>query len=406
MSSTHSPPAARSSLLDARNSQSPSNAHTNSTLTQTQPQIIGSPQQLLHPRRGRSQLQPTSTSGDSSQPTAPNQPGSQPPSSDANNIVLEIPSTWLDEQDRYICHICLQLVSNRRQSSHSKKCNAGGVASSVPDFAGPLPPNPVEELLNQHELGLPSFEDVCLLNQPTLHFVLSKSRPAFARALSSALRCVILENTEEAWLKLFMLPKCVLPSLRRKGRHDKPLPVDILCNMWSDNKGDLWDLARNRMTNHKRGACSTSINQRTKVIDQAVSLGRSGMWVKACRILQSSGIAPNNDITWQLLKSKHPSCPTPVPPVVHTTPVSLEPDFNIIAILRSFPKDTAAGPSGLRVQHLLDVISIPLHTPICPSLRQVINTHSRKSPYLSVTFLGWSQSYCPQQNQGGLPTRY
>ena len=32
-----------------------------------------------------------------------------------------------------------------------------------------------------------------------------------------------------------------------------------------------------------------------------------------------------------------------------------------------------AGPSGLRVQHLLDVVSIPLHTPICSSLKQVIN---------------------------------
>ena len=68
-----------------------------------------------------------------------------------------------------------------------------------------------------------------------------------------------------------MFPKCVLPSLIRKGRHDKPLPVDILCNMWSDNKlGDLWDLASNQITNHKRGACYTSTNQRTKVIDQAV----------------------------------------------------------------------------------------------------------------------------------------
>ncbi|KAL5503348.1 hypothetical protein EMCRGX_G010279 [Ephydatia muelleri] len=35
-----------------------------------------------------------------------------------------------------------------------------------------------------------------------------------------------------------------------------------------------------------------------------------------------------------------------VPPVVHTTPVSLEPDFNIIAILRSFPKDTGLVPQA------------------------------------------------------------
>ena len=97
------------------------------------------------------------------------------------------------------------------------------------------------------------------------------------------------------------------------------------------------------------------------------------MWGKACRILQSSGIATSNHTTWQLLKSKHPSCPTPVPPVVHSTPVSLELEFNIIAILWSFPKDTAAGPSGLQVQHLLDVISILLHTHICSSLTQVSN---------------------------------
>ena len=144
------------------------------------------------------------------------------------------------EQNLYVCCICFQLVSNKRQSSHSKKCNGGGVASSVQDFTHPLRPNPVGAPLIQPEPGLPTFEDVCLLNQPTLRFVPRKSQPAFARALSSALMSVILENTEEAWFKLFMLPKCVLPSLRRKGCHDKPLPVDILCSMCSDNKlGDL-----------------------------------------------------------------------------------------------------------------------------------------------------------------------
>ena len=111
-----------------------------------------------------------------------------------------------------------------------------------------------------------------------------------------------------------MLPKCVLPSLRRKGRHDKPLPVDSLCNMWSDDKlGALWSLAKSRSANRNHPG-GVSINNQTKVIDQAVSLGRSGMFGKACRVLQSSGIAPNNETTWHLLKSKHPSCPTPVAP--------------------------------------------------------------------------------------------
>ena len=142
----------------------------------------------------------------------------------------------------------------------------------------------------QPEPGLPTFQG-CVSSQST-------HCPAFMRALSSTLRCVILENTEEAWLKLFTLSKCVLPSLQHKGCRGEPLATSGH-SVWENKLGDLWDLARNRITNHKRGACSTSINQRTKVIDQTVSLGRSGMWGKVCRILQSSGIAPNNDNTYR-----------------------------------------------------------------------------------------------------------
>ena len=110
------------------------------------------------------------------------------------------------------------------------------------------------------------------------------------------------------------------------------------------------------------------INQRTKSIDQIVALSRSGtcMWRKACHILQSSGITPNNNNTWQLLKAKHPSCPTPVT----SAAASLEPDFNVISTLCSFPKDSAADPQ------------------------------SSYHGYLGVTTLGWSHFYCPQQNQG------
>ena len=98
-------------------------------------------------------------------------------------------------------------------SSHSTKCN-GGVASSVTDFTGPLPPNHAEALLNQPEPGFPTFEDVCLHNYSNLRFVPSRSRPAFAQALSSALRCVILENTEEAF--------CWRLAGGRYGRHRDP----------------------------------------------------------------------------------------------------------------------------------------------------------------------------------------
>ena len=41
-----------------------------------------------------------------------------------------------------------------------------------------------------------------------------------------------------------------------------------------------------------------------------------------------------------------------------------------MAILRSFPKTTACGPSGLRIQHLIDA---HLQVPICSSLRDIIS---------------------------------
>ena len=91
---------------------------------------------------------------------------------------------------------------------------------------------------------LPTFADVCQLRCPTLRFVPKKARPSFARALSSTLWYVLAENSEEAWLKVFMLPKCVLPSLKSKGRHFKHTPIKVLCDLWAKEEfSTLWNLA-------------------------------------------------------------------------------------------------------------------------------------------------------------------
>eukprot|EP00731_Ephydatia_muelleri_P010406 Em0005g992a len=94
---------------------------------------------------------------------------------------------------------------------------------------------------------------------------------------------------------------------------------------------------------------------------------------KACRILLSSGIAPSNSTTLNLLQSKNPSCPHPMIPDIASNPVTLGPSFDILHIMRSFPKGTSAGPSGLSIQHLLDAASVPLQTSICDSLKGVVN---------------------------------
>eukprot|EP00731_Ephydatia_muelleri_P039251 Em1273g1a len=103
--------------------------------------------------------------------------------------------------------------------------------------------------------------------------------------------------------------------------------------------------------------CETNSNISLKQqITSAISLAQDGLYSKACQTLVSSDLAPNNDETWRLLVTKHPKA-----------------EINLMAILRSFPKLTAAGPSGLRIQHLIDAAEVPLQTPILHSLRAVIN---------------------------------
>ena len=75
----------------------------------------------------------------------------------------EIPSAWLLEQNSYICQQCLQIVSVSRQSSHSRKCKAN------PQHPPPVQSNLSFSSSNSNQ-SLPSFDEVCQLNHPTLRF--------------------------------------------------------------------------------------------------------------------------------------------------------------------------------------------------------------------------------------------
>ena len=116
-------------------------------------------------------------------------------------------------------------------------------------------------------------------------------------------------------------------------------------------------------------------NNNNHNIRLAIRLAKDGLYGKACQILSSSGVAPNNDTTWQLLQAKDPKGPPPVCPPHDTSkfPAIVPNNFDILSVLRSFTKSIACGPSGLRVQHLLDAAEVPMQSPICSSLRSVVN---------------------------------
>ena len=176
------------------------------------------------------------------------------------------------------------------------------------------------------------------------------------------------------WLKLFLLPKCVLSSSKRRGHHHKPVSIEHICNLWSEGRYDaLWERATHQATPRDRHPKQRSARQS---ISTAVSFAREGLYGKACQALTSTGIAPNTDATWELLQSKHPKGAPPTAPSIEALGSNfLPPDFDMhmLSILRSIPKTTASGPSGLRIQHLVDAAEVPMPTSICSSLRHIVN---------------------------------
>eukprot|EP00731_Ephydatia_muelleri_P023608 Em0015g1191a len=172
-----------------------------------------------------------------------------------------------------------------------------------------------------------------------------------------------------------MLPKCVLPSAPRRGRRHHPTDINLLCEAWECGQfTSLWVRTKQHVSHH--GPWSSPLDEDVKKITEAISLAKDSLLGKACQILTSSGLAPDTEDTWTQLSAKHPKSPSPVPPAHPPLPLTspiLPPDFNVLSILRYFPKASAAGPTGLRIQHLLDVAEVPVPTSICSLLRGVIN---------------------------------
>eukprot|EP00731_Ephydatia_muelleri_P031407 Em0022g921a len=118
-------------------------------------------------------------------------------------------------------------------------------------------------------------------------------------------------------------------------------------------------------------------NHKSSSVQTAVSLAREGLLSKACQTLTSSGLASDNNTTWNLLVSKHPKGTPPTPP---TAPLlaapHLPPDFNIMVVLHSFPKDTAevvnlliSGKVPVQVARFLaggNLVALEKNKPNCP----------------------------------------
>ena len=197
-----------------------------------------------------------------------------------------------------------------------------------------------------------------------------------------------------------MLPKCVLPTAKHGGRHNKPVPIESPCAMWAEGQfRDLWHLAKARAPCSKKQRVPSDDTVKKRV-NSAISLAQDGLFGTACQVLVSPGLAPNNDETWKLLVAKHTECPCPSVPTLPSIPH----DLNLKAVLRSFPKLTSAGPSGLAFNTSLMHQRCPSQTPILQSLRAIINLLAAGSAPSEVsTFLAGGSLTALNKSKSGSP---
>ena len=187
-----------------------------------------------------------------------------------------------------------------------------------------------------------------------LHHVPRASRTLWAQALTRSLAAINAYNSEDAWLELLMLPKTVLLAPPRGGRKNAKAAAaftsDRLTRWLEGHRMTLWSDVEESVTNGKPSDGS----QEQRNLRRAAALAAEGFDRKACGALLSKGTCEESVETVGKLRELHPTAAQPTCPPMTALPGSIDisPDM-VEAALYGFPRDSAAGPSLLRAQHLI-----------------------------------------------------
>lgn len=133
----------------------------------------------------------------------------------------------------------------------------------------------------------------------------------------------------------------------------------------------------------------------------AILLCREGLDGKSCSALTSKGLASANEATNRKLRTLHPSAPPPghSPTDSLALPPDLPPEL-VAKMLRSFPKGTAPGPSGLRAQHLVDALTPANKASVVQQLANVCSVLARgAAPRVLAPFLAGAKLFAADKKR-------
>jgi hypothetical protein len=285
--------------------------------------------------------------------------GHAPPA--VTTAILEANPTYFSSDVR-LCTGCLLPFGSNRSATSCGRCPV-----TAPNLDTTPTTAPQAHWQSTHGFvdDPPTLADTFASSRPvrTIRHIPPQARTAVALALAHILDAVVAHNRPRDLDLLFAFPGLVLAPQRHTSKRN-PLSARIVKQLdnLKANRFPTTGAARSEDPEFK-----TADARLTGLLDQ-------GCLGKAAKFLLNSEPAPCNGDTLRKLQEKHPQGPalTPPPPVSATS-LRAANTSEVRDALKTFPKDTACGISGMRSTHLLDCCRAPGGDRLLTSLTDFVN---------------------------------
>ena len=227
--------------------------------------------------------------------------------------------------------------------------------------------------------NVPTWEDIAAAPILTKAYVPQGAKRLWAQCVASAVNQIIVYGDDKAWREWYMLPKAVLRSADRgggkKGKHKAESETRARAKAWLEGqRAELWSPPR-----QAKGRPETREWGDTQRRARAVELAKEGLLGKACASLVAEPPVQVNEEVLNQMRSKHPPSRTGegircrgLREVCSSMAVKVMED-SVLKAIRSFPKGSAPGPSGLRPQHLKDALAPGWADEVVRELTKLVN---------------------------------
>ena len=229
-------------------------------------------------------------------------------------------------------------------------------------------------------------------------------RPA-AVAYSQALWDVAANSSSTtAWLRLLLVPKTLFRTYR--GGKKKQLLAkrarEEAIILWREGRAsELWRRARTEAPGPGRVEAAPTWEETEEAVVQAA---RQGRYSAAMARTRSAGLAPATPATKAKLLAMHPEADSPaISAATRVVPADATP-AEVFKALKGLPRGTGAGPSGLRADHLRELVQVE-GVDVLPALTAVVNVLRRGEapPQLARHIAGASLVALPKPDAGIRP---